>query len=197
VGKCVLYGELYAPIFASLAGGRCFGRVRVFRAHIFTKLCPNNKEYMKPNRIHLLQIIYTALIVFLSCYFLFGTDGFVGRIYSSDGSISYSGEYESNGSNDNGIMFLFIGTRAILLFLSLLLSFLLRYKAWLQLLLLLLYTAAFFFELLCLSLIGDTSDVGQTIVHNKIFLMWFLIWLNTIPFYFFVLIKLARPKPIT
>jgi hypothetical protein len=146
---------------------------------------------MKLNSNSLLRIsiitIHTALIIFLTYYFIFKSNGFVAHIYSSDGSIGFSREYQSSGSDDNGVMFLFFGTRIILLILSFFSS---PFKA------LLLCAFIFIFEFFCLSLISDTSNIGKTIAYNKAFLIWFLAWLSTVPVYFLIFIKSKKSAHI-
>jgi len=116
-------------------------------------------------------IIGLSLIqVFLLVVFFSG-DGFVGEVFPdiTQESVSYSREFMSSGGNDDGVLVLFILVRVFLIILSV---FLFAYKG-----LLFFYLGNWVFEFLGMLFVSGSSDIGRTIAHDYIFLLWFVFWI--------------------
>jgi len=122
-----------------------------------------------------LVLIGVSLILVSLLIFFFNGDGFVAKIYSSlkIDEVSFSREYHSSGSDDDGVILFIIFGRV---FIILLCMFLLTYK-----LSFFLYVVGWFFELVGLLIVSDTSDIFKTIHHDIFFALWFVFWFLSLP----------------
>ena len=140
---------------------------------------------MKKNKIIFFNIslITASLFLILMLVLFLNSNGFIAaNVYPFDENDIVYSDNVSSSMNDNGVVGFFIVVRFVLIIISL---FLISSKAPFFL-----YIFAWLFELFCLILISETSDVSKTIFYNKIFFIWFLIWFFSIPFFIFV--KLSK-----
>jgi hypothetical protein len=142
------------------------------------------------NRIktaHFVNIIFMAIstIICFLLYFFSKSSGFIANVYDLYGNsdIVYSKELMSSGSDDNAVIWIMISHRFFFILISLL-NFKKRRPIF--------FLLPFLFDILCLCVISDTSNVSRTISNNGIFFVWFLIWIISFIGCVFSFIKLDR-----
>ena len=91
----------------------------------------------------------------------------------------------SAGSDDDGVVWPMMFFRVLFILITLLN---LKKRR------LIFFILPFAFDIICLCLISDTSSVGRTIAHNRMFLAWFLTWIASFTACVIVLLKSAAPS---
>jgi peptidoglycan/LPS O-acetylase OafA/YrhL len=115
-------------------------------------------------------LIFFSIVLCVLLILFDRTDGFVAHIYDSYNSfeVSYSKDYMSSGSNDDGVIWFMMLYRCFFIVFGLI-----NFKGYKNFYL---FVVLFALDLFCLVLVSDTSNVSKTISINPYLRFWFLVW---------------------
>lgn len=137
---------------------------------------------------NLSNVVFTIVSITM-CFLLFlflKSNGFVAAdVFDMQGSsdIVFSRDL-MNAGDDDGVIWPMMFFRVLFILITLLN---LKKRR------LIFFILPFIFDIICLCLISDTSSVGRTIAHNRMFLAWFLTWIVSFVACVIVLLKSVAP----